>query len=272
MKAPGPAGENALQLDLGRLSRWVLACCLISEFAFLLLDYHINYGGLDQPGPIRRLSNIAREDGLASWFATVQTLLIGFTALAIHRVVAHQAPGRGRSKGWLAVGFIFIYLAIDDGAQLHERIASAFDSGMDGGAPWVDVFPSYTWQVLFLPVFGLFGLFLLVFLWRELEEMYMRFLLVVAMGTLALAIALDFVEGLEPDHPGNLYSYLDMWFDLDAWTYERFDQAAYDALRHFGKAVEETLEMAAMSLLWFTFLRHLARSARELVVRFEAGI
>ncbi len=66
-----------------RLALRVFACILLLEIAFVLLDYHVNYGRLTEIGAIRRLTNIAREDGLASWFGTTQTLLVALTAWGI---------------------------------------------------------------------------------------------------------------------------------------------------------------------------------------------
>ena len=44
----------------------------------------------------------------------------------------------------------------------------------------------------------------------------------------------------------------------------------HDTLQHFSRSTEETLEMLAISLLWFLFLRNLPRiSSGGLQVRFE---
>ena len=74
-----------------------------------------------------------------------------------------------------------------------------------------------------------------------------------------LAVGMDFVEGLDPEHRWNLCTIISERFDLDIWAAERFGETAYDALRHFSKSTEGTLEMAAMSILWFLFIRHLGR-------------
>ena len=46
----------------------IFVACVVSEIALFLLDWHVNYGRLLDYGPIRRLLNTTREDGLASWF------------------------------------------------------------------------------------------------------------------------------------------------------------------------------------------------------------
>ena len=79
---------------------------------------------------------------------------------------------------------------------------------------------------------------------------------------------MDFVEGLDPDHRWNLYTVISDQYDLERWTEARFGETPYDTLRHFSKSIEEAIEMAAISMLWFLFLRHLSEVASNLHVRF----
>ena len=184
-----------------RIARWVFACCLILEIAFVLLDYHVNYGRLTEVGAIRRLTNIAREDGLASWFGTTQTLLVALTAWGILLLTrAGQAPV-WRRGGWLIVAITFTYMAVDDGAQLHERLGTLSSALQDGSrSSLLDLFPSYAWQVLFVPLFSLFGVMLAVFLWYELDGRAALLLVVSALACFAVAVGLDFIEGLNGPH------------------------------------------------------------------------
>ena len=160
-----------LSLDFTRIGRWVLGCCVLLEVAFVLLDYHVNYGRLTEVGAMRRLTNIAREDGLASWFGTTQTLLVGLTAWSILLLVRASHAPRWRRAGWVVVAAMFTYMAVDDGAQLHERLGtlSSALSERAGSSP-LDLFPSYAWQILFVPLFGMFGIALAGFLWHELHD------------------------------------------------------------------------------------------------------
>ena len=73
------AGPVELVVQSDRFVRYVIGFCIAAEILFVFLDYHVNYGRLTEIGAIRRLFNIAREDSLASWFGTTQSLLIGLT-------------------------------------------------------------------------------------------------------------------------------------------------------------------------------------------------
>ena len=112
------------------------------------------------------------------------------------------------------------------------------------------IFPSFTWQLLFVPVFGALGLLVAVFLWRELATGRSRALIVVALLLFALAVALDFVEGLDEFHPWNLYAVLADSTDLWVFTEDRFGQSGYDTLRHFSRSLEEFCEMLATTCIW----------------------
>jgi hypothetical protein len=277
--APMPsAGDRTppgveLALDPQRLVRTVLLVCLLTNLALFLLDALVNYPAwIDLPS-MRRLFNTTREDGLASWFGVTQTVLVALTLWLIF-VTARQHPGsRWRQAGWLVLAIFFSYMAVDDGSALHERLGTAIEeiqesgSGDSWGAALLDVFPSYAWQVFLLPFFGALGLFTLVFLWGELRETPDRVVIAAAIGCMVLAVGLDFVEGLDPDHPWNVYTRLSERFGLGGMTTRAYE-TPYEVLRHFSKSIEECLEMLAMTLLWVVFLRHWIWSTGDLRVRF----
>jgi hypothetical protein len=88
---------------------------------------------------------------------------------------------------------------------------------------------------------------------------------------MACAVGLDFIEGLERDHALNLYDRIADAYDFAAFTRERFKTSEFETLRHFSKAIEETLEMFAMTLFWVTFLTHWVRISPRVVVNLDAG-
>ena len=242
-------GGVVLRVDGRAACRVVFVVCVVLELTFVVLDYHVNYGRLTDIGALRRLTNIAREDGLASWFASTQTLLVGLTAWVFLWATRARASAVWRRRGWLLVAALFIYMAIDDGAQIHERAGTVFRVlYMPDAAS--SIFPSFTWQLLFVPVFGVLGLLVAVFLWRELANGRSRVLIVVALLLFAVAVALDFVEGLNAAHPWNLHAALAAGTDLSDFTEARFEQSAYETLRHFSRSLEEFCEMLATTCIW----------------------
>ncbi|MDX1515464.1 MAG: hypothetical protein R3288_01420 [Woeseiaceae bacterium] len=243
----------------------LFACLVGAEVFFVLADHFINVERWSEYGPIRRFFNITREDGVASWFAVTQTWMVGLTAGLLALVARHQDSPRWRRVGWLIISLFLMYMAMDDGAEFHERIGSSVKAMVLGDQPpdasrAIGIFPSYTWQLVFLPIFGAFGLFLLWFLNRELDAARDKLLVVAAIGLLVLAVVADFFEGLDNDaHPLNLYARL-----RDAWG------VSSGFILHYSKSIEEFFEMLSMSLLWLVFLRHLTRSAPVLELHFAS--
>jgi len=252
-----------LSVNAERAARLVLAVCILAELTFVVLDYHVNYGRGVDVGALRRLFNTAREDGLASWFGTTQTLLAATTLWLTYAVARSRGNPSWQRTGWLILAAFFTYMAVDDGAQLHERLGSTIDALKEESSPLVASFPSYTWQLLFLPIYGALGAFMTAFLWHELPARSSRIVLVTALGCLVLAVVLDFIEGLEPEHAFNLHTWLSGNARLEGWARVRFGRSAYDTLQHFSRSIEETLEMLANSLLWFLFLGNLPRVAPD---------
>ena len=263
-----------LTIDPTRVVRSVFIVCLTAEVAFLLLDYHVNYARLIDIGPVRRLANIAREDGLASWFGTAQTSFAALTLWLIYLVVRRQDTPRWRSVGWLILAMFFTYMTIDDGAQIHERMGGAYRIVQERADPSaLAFFPTYTWQLVFLPAFGALGLFTLAFLWSELgfglSPGSSRSAVVAAISCLVVAVGLDFIDGLDRDHAWNLYARVADSYDVESFTRQRFNNSPYTTIRHFSRSVEEFLEMLANTLLWCVFLRHLTVVASDLHIRFR---
>jgi hypothetical protein len=280
-----PPGEDARpraeQVELGvparRRLRWVIGLCLAAEVGFVVLDYHVNYGRLTELVPLRQLANIAREDGLASWFGATQTLMIALTLWLIHGCVRRvPASGRRRRAGWLVLALLFTYMAVDDGAQVHERLSIALADHAEAGGTlpsWLarslDRFPSYFWQLVVLPPLAAVGAVGLVFVWRELGRPRLRVLVAAALACFAVAVALDFIEGLDEDHPWNLCARLARAVDFGDWTEYRFRRNAFDTVTHFAKSAEEYLEMLGNTLLWLALLRYWTGTFRRIIVRFD---
>ncbi len=233
---------------------------IAAEIFFVLADHFINVRQLTVYAPIHRFFNITREDGIASWFGVTQNWMAGLTAGAIALIVSSQGCTRQRRIGWFIMMTFLLYMAMDDGAAFHERVGSSVKSMFqDDESESLGFFPSYAWQLIFLPIFGAFGLFILWFLNSELSLTIDKLLVLFAIGMLVTAVAADFFEGVNtPGHALNLYGQI-----ADHW------QLPYDTIVHYSKSFEEFLEMLSMSILWLVFLRHLVHIAPSLEIHFD---
>ena len=218
------------------------------------MDALISESGWVSIGAARRLFNISREDGVGNFFATFQALAVGDVLLLITLVVRGQSRGTASRTfvGWGVLTGLFLFLGIDDGTKLHERVGSIFkalvtDSSGDGSAGFLgdlyDVFPSYTWQLVFGPFIIVMGLFLIVFLMKELPSLRLKGLIVMALGLFFVAEAMDFIEGMDNN-------------DIFDHVADLFSTTPGHAV-HFSKSIEEFLEMAATTVFLFVFLKKL---------------
>ena len=261
---------SGIRIDINgqRLPGRIFVFCLVVELSLVLLDAVVNYGELTELGPLKRLFNITREDGLATWFMVTQTFVAALVLWLIFLVHRSRCYGWGQAIAWGFLAGFFTYMAADDGAKIHERLGSVFSelNSPAGSAPPDDLagrlqamFPSYEWQLVMLPLLAGAGLFMLIFLLRELHGRKGRLLLFLAAGFMAIAVGLDFIEGLDDSHAWNAH----------AWIREAFDLSKY-TVRHFAKSLEEFLEMLAISLLLMLFIRHLIQEVdSRLVIDFH---
>ena len=249
MKDTTPAGSTVFTVDTGRFLWIVFLSCFIIELSLVYLDLTINWLRWSEYDPIRRLFNTTREDGLASWFAVTQTVFVALTAWILWAINRKQGLSYPRQAGWFIVAFFFTYMAIDDGAVVHERLGSAFKASKGGQ---VD-FMSYPWQLLLAPVFAAMGLFLVVFLRREMPHPSDRVRIMGAITCFAVAMYMDFVEGMDGGY--------DRLVEIFGWSDE--------TIRHFAKSIEEFIEMLGITLFLITFLGQIAHRAKEVTVRFK---
>lgn len=247
---------------------WIDRRRVLSDLAFgmvwaealvVVLDVWLHLGGGIASPDLAGWFNAASERGLGSWLSVTQTALVAATLWAVAAVVRQSGAGRARVAGWAALAACMSYLALDDGTGLHERVGTAFAASAASGHGVGASFPSYYWQLVLGPAFGAMGLFMGAFLWREFRGTGLWRLVAGAFALLAAAVGLDFVDGLPDGHPLDLYGRLGtvpaVVLQAGAW----FRMPGPDAVVHLSRIVEESLEMAAMTLLWVAVLTYLTR-------------
>jgi hypothetical protein len=255
-EAGGTASPDPVVVASSRVVRSLGIALAGIALLLVFLDATVNYAEWASSGAIQRLFNITREDGLANWFQSTQTLMVGGVLWLIVLHTRGRGDERWTRRGWVLLAVFFTYLAVDDGAKIHERVGTAIDdlSGSDDLAEASDsrMFPSYTWQAVFVPLFGALGVFALVFLWGQFRTPAPRVLLAVGLGCFVVAVGLDYVEGLD-----NGYDWLVERFDLDEYT-----------VSHFAKALEEWIEMSGTTCLLIAVLSHFMRAFPLVSIRF----
>jgi len=201
---------------------------------------------------MNRLFNLAREDGFAAWFMNAQTLITALVLWLIFYIHLKFYTSNTYIKvGWLILALFFTYMAADDGAMLHERLGSTFammaeESSSTDTFYFLNSFPSYTWQILILPFYIAIGIYMLIFLWKIFRLNMMMYKILLAFSFLAIAVILDFIEGIDNDSPFYIYDYFVNLFNVDLYSVE-----------HFSRDIEELLEMMGITLFLAVFIEYI---------------
>jgi hypothetical protein len=228
-------GEGALEVDAWQLLRRLGFAVLAVEAVLTVIDFLFAYLDLIPSEAVQHLANLAREDGIGTWFSSTQAFCVGLAVLAIGLV--EKATARPAWWGWMLIAAFFTYIAFDDAIEVHERLGSAVRR--------------LTQSEIFL--FGGMGLFIVIFLWRRLADPRLRLGIGVALTCFVVAVGFDFVEGVEGAFEG-------MATAIGVRNY---------TVSHGFKVTEEVLEMLGTTAFLVTFLWQLALTLadRPVIVR-----
>ena len=78
--------------------------------------------------------------------------------------------------------------------------------------------------------------------------------IILAFSFLAMAVILDFIEGLDKDSQFNIYQMIINNYDLRTYTVE-----------HFAKTIEELFEMIGISIFLVTFVRYTGKISTQTI-------
>ncbi|WP_210394952.1 hypothetical protein [Motiliproteus sediminis] len=247
-----------MTVDTAAMTRRLFWGLLAAEVLLVLLDAVITYGQLVEDRYIRRLFNITREDSIPNWFSSMQFLLISLAAWWAFFVHRCRFSPRWQLLGWWLVAAGFLFLSLDDGSRLHERVgawvAESYSQTDTVAGSLVDANPSYTWHLVMGPFFALGGLFVLGFVMTQLNSVRQRLLFVAGVGCFIVSQGMDFLEGIDA-----VVEQVRAALDVD--TYD---------VTHFAKSAEEFIEMLGQSLILVVFVRHLGCIGAEMFLRQSA--
>ena len=155
----------------------------------------------------------------------------------------------------------FLWVGIDDYAELHEKLGGAVNRMAETGdntqlTETLLANPSFNWQNFIAPIYALFCLGVLALagpeFWRRGLWPWMLF----GFGCWAVSQAIDFVEGM------------DVAADIYDWAQATFGIERRYGVTHTAKLIEEMLEMFGTTLLWIGFLHYLAALLQQRSLRF----
>lgn len=239
--------NSELVLDLSGipLAKTLFRMGLTMDLILLALDLIFNYARVIDVLPLRRLFNIAREDGIGTYFASFQTLCVGAVLGLLWVQARLQQCAAGQVRGWGFLSLFFFYMAFDDAAELHERfgyilkaILKSLQSEPHPISKTLEQFPSYPWHLLLGPVLFVILIMMILFIYRQVQTAQVRYILFGALMLYVAAVGLDFLEGL------------DGFFNSIA---EALSVRKY-TVSHLFKAAEEFMELLGGTLFLTGFI------------------
>lgn len=240
---------KSMSLNFNHVAKIVFISCLSIEAFLLLANILFNYLDILDELYIRRIWNIARELSIPTWFSSTQTQLMGATALLIGLLQKNDRIKGGTKVtyiSWIVSGCFFIWIGIDDAAEIHEKLGTALTNLNNSGADSSIEHVSFSWHTYIAPIFVLFGLYLTYFFWSELTPYNLFRYVFVGFGCWVTSQMIDFTEGLESID--ETYTAIQIYLGSES-TY---------LVPHSFKVIEEMLEMIGTTFLWVGFLHFLA--------------
>lgn len=211
-----------------RMALALVAAQLLLGAAFWLTRNH----GVDQLGWLRAAFYLGGEFRIPVFFATAQAFLASWLAWQLHR--------RERQRVWAAVAAICAYIGADELLSIHERVgdfvrelsASRLDSLRAIALPG-DVYV-YRWQLVFLPITLVVGLWMLKQLWHLADARTLAWLTLAATLFVGGSVGFETVQATAAVQD-------------DAWTSSTAGQ--------LNLLLEETLETLGMTVATWVFAR-----------------
>ena len=203
-----------------------LLCALLLVEAVFGLLYYLDFRNGAPSVIYHQLISLDLEANIPTWFSLVQLFMIGLIPILLACSAHYKAPP---SRGGLVLfGSGFIYLSLDEGAVIHEKMTYTFHNN-----PLVPYFDGVhgIWITVYM---GVLILVLLV-LGRDLWAIARKFPKESAVFFLGMLIYLTGSAGAET---------------LTFFFLDKSDQAMYN----LEVIIEEFLEMAGASVLLYSVL------------------
>lgn len=234
-----------LNIELNVSPRHVFFALVGTSIFFLIFDAIVYSFSQSLPRQFRELVDITKESNLPTWFSSTQLLFVGLCAYFVGNFKRRQGEQK-KALGWFVIAVFFAYMGIDDTSQLHERVSTVIAEVVNQSSADILLinaikrFPSYYWLIILLPIFGGFGLFMLIFLSHEFELKRATQLFRGGILFYVVAVGLDYFDGI--------YGSYDVVVAHTPLT--------LDGARHLVRAAEEFVEMVGASFILVAFLQH----------------
>lgn len=196
------------------------------------------YAGTQSPhilSELVRLFNINRESSIPTWYASSLLLICAILlGLIAHIKFLRQESHR---RYWAGLALIFLYLSIDEAAEIHERLTEPLQTAFNTSGPLY-----FAWMVVFIPLVVIFGVVYFRF-WLNLESRIRKLFLLAGVIYIGGAVGVEMIGS-------------NLWY-ADGGT-----SLFYSTIG----TIEEFLEMLGAATLIYTLLTYIAGTASDLQI------
>jgi hypothetical protein len=232
--------ERAIAISPQRVLRLLLAITAVLVLGHAVVTIAEFGFGRDHALGLRRLFDFNGEGNAPAWYSSL-LFLLGAALLA---VVWHErrAEGLRFSRHWAGLALVFLFLALDEAASIHEQLIDPVRDALGTGGAFL-----HAWIIPYGIALALLLMAYLPFL-RALPARTLRLLLAAGGVYLAGAVGMEMVGG---------------------YVWDRHPVRGIPIIAIM--ALEEALEMVGLAIFAFALLDHLAREHPFVGVRIAAS-
>jgi len=228
------------RLRVLQIRNWLLSLTFLVSLVSLITEYLVEVLLIDSIGTLLAdfldLFSVNLEASIPTWYATILLFVAGVLLLSI-AVFKWRDHDRFR-RHWSVLALGFIYLSMDEGAQIHEIFVDPAKQAFD-----LSGFFEFGWQIFAIPVVIVVLAFFVRFTWQLPSRT--RALFVVSAG-IYLGGAL-FFEGIS----------------ASLWGVNNGLSLSYLAIA----TIEETFEMLGIVLFIYALLDYMRQCGYEWILR-----
>src|SRR5262249_20290107 len=151
-------------LSVGRITKGLVLTIALLLIAHLISEAVAALG--HEPLKLRHFFSLNMEANPGAWFSSVQLL---FCAILL-TVIARKGYGNSHPAYWGVLAIVFYYLALDEGAQIHELLTPIANRSLGSHV-------RHGWVIIVLPIVAVVGLFSLRFLFQLPRWVAIQFLI-----------------------------------------------------------------------------------------------
>lgn len=229
----------ALLISYRTVGYFLLLALLFLVIGNAVTQWLARSGTLDRNGSLVNLFALGREHRLPTLYGALLLLMVA--ALLWLAGWGHRVHGQP-SRAWMFLAFVFVFLSVDESMSIHERLNNPMKELVQRDGIFL-----YAWVVPYGIAVSILGLVYMPFLMR-LPKLYRWLFMLSGMLYVGGALGFELIQGY-------------------IRTY-REDTPGFAAEDSLVLLVEETMELAGVSLFICTLLRYLGEIFPALQIGF----